>query len=495
MKVDEAVEWFKEKTIFELDILFMLTYMAAIATSDITRAQIFEYSSERKEYVISKYIRKIYLLAKNLNYEYSRACKIVSEKLKESMAKDLFGRFSNAISSGEPEKVFLKEELETMMTIFKNKYEKDVEALKKWMDGYTALLVSTTLVVLIQMISLVIYNTGNMNSLVKATSFMILFICLIGVYLLYRSAPQDVKTHSLEDKSVEQEKIGKLEKILLPAAFAVFIILLYVNAGAALIVLSLMIAPIGILGFIDDRNIDRRDNDFAPFIKTLGSIAGITGTTVSSCISKLEKESVGSLEPFIKRLKTRLEVGIDGGIAWRKFAGESGSELISRLTKIFFDAIKLGANPAEVGKTTGFSCLNISLLRIKRNAAAASFVGLIIPMHAVMVGLLLFVGGILSKFNEMVTTNIASMGIDEAVEGMQSGFGMFNVLGTGSVELVNSFATTTIIILTIANVLALKCASGGGRYKLCTFGSVIALLSGVEMLVVPRIAEVIFSGI
>ncbi len=492
-KADEATEWFKEKTLLELDLLFSITYMAAISTSDISRAQIFEFASERKEYVISKYIRKVFLLAKNLNYEYSRACKVVSEKLNDGISKDFFGRFSNAISSGEPEKVFLKEELETTMTKYKNKYEKDIEVLKKWMDGYSALLVSTTLIVLIEMISLVIYNMENINSLVKATSVMVIIVCFLGVYLLYRSAPSDVKTHSLEDRSKEQEKIRTLEKVLLPIAFITVIILNYYNTGIALIVFSLIIAPIGILGLIDDRNIDKRDNNFAPFIKTLGSVAGVTGTTISACIGKLEKESVGVLEPLIKKLKTRMDIGIDGDICWRKFAGESGSELISRLTKIFHDSVKLGANPAEVGKLVSFSGLSINLLRIKRDTTTASFVGLMIPMHIAMTGLLLFVAGILTKFSEMMKENMQSMAAD--IGDIQSGLGTFNVIGSGNVDFANSFAVTTVVVITITNVLAIKFATGGHRYKLCTYGALLCFLSGVEILVVPRIAGVIFSGI
>lgn len=496
MKANEAVEWFKEQTLYELDILFMLTYMAAISTSDISRAQIFEYSSTRKEYVISKYIRKIFLLAKNLNYEYSRACKIVSEKINEGLLKELLGRFSNAISSGEQEKLFLRDELETTMTKYKNKYETDLEVLKKWMDGYNALLVSTTLIVLVEMISLVIYNIGNMNSIAKATSFLVLFICLIGAYIIYRSSPKDIKTHSLEDRSVEQEKIKKLEKTLLPASFLIFIVLLlYFNLGIAFIALSLMIAPIGILGIIDDMNIDKRDRDFTSFIKALGSVASVTGTTVGSCLIKLEKESLGTLEMLVKKLKIRLESGIDGDVCWRKFAGESGSELISRLTKIFFDSTKLGADPAAVGKIVSFSSLNINILRMKRNSVTNSFVGLIIPMHAVMAGLLLFVAGILSKFSGMVTASLESMAADKVMGGMQGGLGVLSVLGTGNVALVNSIALTTIVVLTISNVLVLKFATGGDRYKFCTFGSIIAFLSGIEILLIPKAASFIFGGV
>ncbi|MDP2766623.1 MAG: hypothetical protein Q8O41_04105, partial [Candidatus Methanoperedens sp.] len=234
---------------------------------------------------------------------------------------------------------------------------------------------------------------------------------------------------------------------------------------------------------------------------TLGSVAGVTGTTISACIGKLEKESVGVLEPLIKKLKTRMDIGIDGDICWRKFAGESGSELISRLTKIFHDSVKLGANPAEVGKLVSFSGLSITLLRIKRNTTTASFVGLIIPMHIAMTGLLLFVSGILTKFNEMMRENMQAMAAESAAGGMgdtgdiQSGFGTFSVLGTGNVDFANSFAVTTVVVITIANVLAIKFATGGHRYKLCTYGALLCFLSGVEILVVPRIAGLIFSGI
>lgn len=41
------------------DLLFMVTYMASILTSDISRPEIFAYTATRKEYVTAKYIEKV----------------------------------------------------------------------------------------------------------------------------------------------------------------------------------------------------------------------------------------------------------------------------------------------------------------------------------------------------------------------------------------------------------------------------------------------------
>ncbi|MDD4250523.1 MAG: flagellar assembly protein FlaJ, partial [Methanosarcina sp.] len=53
------------------DMLFLLTYMAAISTADIERNKIFNYAGSQKEYEASKYFKQIYILASKWGYEYA----------------------------------------------------------------------------------------------------------------------------------------------------------------------------------------------------------------------------------------------------------------------------------------------------------------------------------------------------------------------------------------------------------------------------------------
>ncbi|MDD1639911.1 MAG: flagellar assembly protein FlaJ, partial [Methanomicrobiales archaeon] len=57
------------------DLLFMSTYMAAITTAGVTRPEIFSYTSERSEYVPTRYFGKVEHYVKRWNYSYAEGLK------------------------------------------------------------------------------------------------------------------------------------------------------------------------------------------------------------------------------------------------------------------------------------------------------------------------------------------------------------------------------------------------------------------------------------
>src|SRR4030043_486793 len=69
------------KDLLKGDLFCHLTYMAAIATSNLPRHLLFEYASSLP-YSPSRYIRKVHFLAKKLNYDYSEACRTIGETIK-----------------------------------------------------------------------------------------------------------------------------------------------------------------------------------------------------------------------------------------------------------------------------------------------------------------------------------------------------------------------------------------------------------------------------
>lgn len=72
------------------DMLFLLIYMAAISTADIERDRIFDYAGRQKEYDASKYFRQIHILASKWGYEYAKACKYTSQRLKDVYLSKFF---------------------------------------------------------------------------------------------------------------------------------------------------------------------------------------------------------------------------------------------------------------------------------------------------------------------------------------------------------------------------------------------------------------------
>ncbi|MCQ1536960.1 archaellar assembly protein FlaJ [Methanosarcina sp. KYL-1] len=477
------------------DMLFMLTYMAAVSTADIERDRIFDYAGSQKEYEASAYFKQIHNLASKWGYEYSKACKYISRKVTDSYLSKFFGRMANTLSSGEPEKRFLKHEKITREEIYSNEYERGVESLKKWTDGYTALMVSVTLVVTILLVSVMIYNIRNLETIASMTVLLVLFVCGLALFIIYKAAPAEKKVHGLYHKSKEQKRIEALSRVLLPlgAVTLTFLISLETELEILLLIVPLFTLPLGVLAMIDDQKIDERDSCFPAFVKTLGTLAGTTGITISSAMESLDKETVGCLEPVVEKLYVSLSLGLKARLCWEKFIGETGSELINRCSKIFTDAVELGGDPAEIGSIVSASSLVIVLLRMKRKLVSSGFRGLAIILHGVMVGLLIFVLEIITKFSglidRMAESHSALQGGMNGMSGM--GMSMFNV--GESLPFLCKFTFAVVIILTISNTLVVKIVEGGGNYKLFFYGGVMSGISGICMIIIPPIVSNVFS--
>lgn len=477
------------------DLLFLLTYMAAISTADIKRDRIFDYAGRQKEYEYSKYFRQIYILASKWGYEYAKACKYISQKLKDVYLSKLFGRMANTLSSGEPEKGFLKQEKITREEIYSNAYERSIESLKKWTDGYTALMVSVILVVTVILVSVMIYNVDNIETIAFLVILLTLFICGLALYVIYKAAPAEKKLHALRRGSKEQEQIRLLSRILLPlgAVSLTGLTLLGIGKEYILFGVAFFTLPIGALAIVDDRKIDERDSSFPAFIKTLGTLAGTTGITIRSAIENLDRETIGCLKPGVEELHKGLSMGFKSRVCWEKFIGETGSELINRSSRIFTDAVELGGDPAEIGNIVSTSSLTIVLLRMKRQLVSSGFKGLAITLHTVMVGLLIFVMEIISKFSGLVSKmSEAYMSAEGSMSGM-SGMGMSMFNAAESVPVLYKFTFSVIIILTISNTLAVKIVEGGGNYKILFYGGLMSGISGLCMILIPPIVARVFT--
>jgi flagellar protein FlaJ len=474
------------------DMLFLLTYMAAISTADIERDRIFNYAGSQKEYKASKYFKQIYVLASKWGYAYAKACKYISQKLADVYLSKFFGRMSNILSSGEPEKNFLKQEKLTREEIYSNEYERSVETLKKWTDGYTSLMVSITLVVTIILVSVMIYNIENIGTIAFLITVLTILICGIALLIIYKAAPAEKKIHTLSRRSKEQEMIRFLSRTLLPVGAITITALILTGTKLQFILLSITIftLPIGIFAMIDDRNINQRDSNFPAFMKTLGTLAGTTGITIRSAMEDLDMETIGCLKPGVEELHTGLSMGFKSKLCWEKFIGETGSELINRCSRIFTDAIDLGGDPTEIGEIVSSSSLAIVLLRMKRQLVSSGFRGLAIILHAVMIGLLIFIIEIISKFSGLVSEMSKSYA---SMQGSASGIGMsmFNV--TESIPLLYTFTFSVVIVLTISDTLVVKIVEGGGNSKLFFYGGLMSGISGLCMILIPPVVTSVFT--
>lgn len=475
----------------EFDLLSQLTHMSAVATSGMQRAQLFE-GTAGLSYSTSKFFRQVHLVAQRLNYDYSRACELVAETVQEESVRNLLLHFATALSAGEQEEQFLQREAALQREVYGKGYERKVESLQKWSDAYVALMVSATLVVVISLVSMMIYPFSPM-AIVGLAGLMVC-VTFIGGWLIFTIAPVEVKTHSLKIRSPEQDRAGSLAKLLIPlAAVAGLGVGWLFGLGFGLILAGVLVAPVGFVALMDDWKIDARDRDIAAFVRAMGGVMGSAGITVTEGLTRLNRRALGSLEPLVRRLYLRLKNGISPDLSWLRLASESGSEVVTRSVRVFWDGVRMGGDTEKVSTLASEFALKIYLLRANRKLVSTTFSFVVVPLHVVLMAIMLFVTEVVKIFG----AQLALVQEQSLQGGVAAEAGVSNVLLYQSPALgfMSVFVGTVAIMLTAANSFAPYAASGGHRLKLCLYAAVMMALSGIALLVVPHLVQVLFENV
>jgi flagellar protein FlaJ len=496
--VEVAANWQRPTSLFrpsptEYDLVAQLTYMSALATANVGRENLFQKTAELG-YSTSGYFHRVHLVAQRLNYDYARACQLVADATDNEAVRSLLLRFSSSLASGEPETVFLARETEITLEQYSRKYERDLESLQKWTDAYVALMVSVTLVVVVSMVSMMIYSVGTIFILGLAA--VMIGIAGLGDWVIYRTSPVEPKTHRRPVKSRTQEQMFAVAKVLLPAGALLGAVVGFVfSVGAGLIAAGLAVAPVGIMAFIDDRRVDQQDRDVSTFLRSLGSIVGAIGTTVTEGMERIDQRSLASLEQGVRRLHVRLRSGIRPDLCWDRFISETGSELVDRSVSTFWDTIKLGGDPDRIGFLSSLFALKISLMRENRKLVSQTFTYLMLPLHAVLIAVLLFVTEVMVVFAEQLS-HIQTQAISTS-DPTATGVDVTNVLAFASpnVAFIRGFALVVTLVLTVVDSWAPHATSGGHHHKVWIYAAVMMLMSGLALMFVPQVVGGLFHSV
>ena len=477
------------------DLFCQLTYMSALATSALPRSLLFEYASQLN-FTSSVYLKKVHFLAKRLNYDYSEACRMVGESTKESGPKAILLRMSGAMASGEDEAMFLKREAEVMGENYGDEYERQVESLRKWTDAFTALVISASLVVVISVVSMLIFPMPP--SFIATLTFLMLVSTMLGVWVMYRSAPKEIKTHSLPETSKGQVLARKvLFYVSVPLVVLSIPVLFLMQAGLgwSMIVIALLIAPAGILAWWDDKKIDRNDDDIAGFLRSLGGITKVIGTTITEAVSRLDFGSLASLKKPVTRMNNALKFGIRPDLCWQKFVCETGSEQVNRSVRIFWDGIAVGGDPGAVGNQSSMFAMKIALLRGKRKMVSSGFFYLCTAMHATMAVLLVGIYQIMWNFASAMQRMQTSGGTaDMSAIATLPTFAFFSN-SSGQLQILNLMVTSMLVMLTAVSPAAIKVVDGGHNYKYLYLLTIMMIISGLALVFIPGMVKGMFSSL
>jgi flagellar protein FlaJ len=475
-----------------VDLFCQLAYMSSLATSRLPRNLLFDYAA-KLPYTSSRYFTEVNFMAKRLNYDYSEACRMVGERTKETEPKALLLRMSGSLSSGETESEFLQREAYVLGEKYGEDYERRVDALKRWTDTYVALILSAALIVVISVVSMLIFPQSP--TMIALLTWIMLISTGLGVWIMYRAAPKETKTHKLENTSRLQTLAQSLFKfVALPACALILALsfLMKLELGLVTILLSLAIAPVGFLAYWNDKQIDKIDNDISSFIRSLGGVAKAIGSTITEALGRMDQNAMGALKPAVRNLDNTLKFGISPELCWRKFVEDTGSEQVNRTVRIFWDGIACGGDPGKVSGQASMFALKVSLLRAKRSMVAGGFSYLCLAMQAVLSLLMIGIYNILFGFS----TAVASMA-PAGQEGMEAlsqlpAFAFFSQ-GNSQLPVLNLMVTSMVLMLTAVNALAVKVVEGGSNLKILYYLGITLMITGLCLTFVPGIVQGMFS--
>lgn len=497
--IEDAANWQRSTSLFrpasvDYDLVTQLTYMSALATANVGREQLFAKTAELG-YSTSGYFHRVHLVAQRLNYDYARACQLVADSTQSDVVRSLLLRFSSSLASGEPETVFLARETEIQIEQYSRKYERDLESLKKWTDAYVALMVSVTLVVVVSLVSMMIYSVGT--AFILGLAALMIGVAVLGDWIIYRTAPVEPKTHRRAERSRTQAQMFSAARVLLPVgAILGAVVALVFSIGAGLIACGIAVAPVGIMAFLDDRKVDQHDRDVSTFLRSLGSIVGAIGTTITEGMERMNQRALASLEQGVRRLHVRLRSGIKPDLCWDRFVAETGSELVDRSVGTFWDTIKLGGDPDQIGYLSSLFSLKISLMRENRKLVSQTFMYLMVPLHAVLIAILLFVTEVMVIF-AIQLNNIQTQALANTDPSTTGGIDVTNVLAFAApnIGFIRGFALVVTLFLTVVDTWAPHSTAGGHHHKVWAYGALMMVISGVMLMGVPHVVSGLFSSV
>ena len=486
------------------NLLFMTTYMASLALANVSRPEIFANTSQRSEYITSPYIARVDNYVKKWNYSYAESLSFVAEHTKNEMLQMMLLRYSNAINSNVPDEEFLNNEIVTIRSAYRGHFEQGFELLTKWGDAYVAMLLAGTVIAVTIMISVAIYSPAGMEGTLNMSYGIIFLICMGGIVLMYQSVPEDPKTHGLPGRSSkDQNTIQALEKIIVPVTVILTLLLWFlgVPAGFLFILIGVLVAPLGIIGFIDDHNITLRDNDFTTFIRTLGAVTGGKATTAVYALRSIDHKSFMALEPLINSVYSKMNLGLDERQTWDRFIGESGSDLIHKYLNIYLDTIRLGGPAEPIGKIVGSSMHDQVLLREKKEMLSRSFILMLLPMHIVMAGIFIalfrimvvLTGSVASMMAHFQAAGVAGGGAASGVSMNSAISGSLNMFTNFPEPVMYAYVAIILTITTTANIIVAKIVGGGDRYMYYFYTAIFCILTGLMFLIVPMVVGIFFN--
>jgi flagellar protein FlaJ len=140
--------------------------------------------------------------------------------------------------------------------------------------------------------------------------------------------------------------------------------------------------------------------------------------------------------------------------------------------------------------------LKISLMRENRKLVSQTFMYLMVPLHAVLIAILLFVTEVMVVFATQLN-NIQTQALTNTDPTTTGGIDVTNVLAFASPDIgfIRGFALVVTLVLTVVDTWSPHAAAGGHHHKVWLYAAVMLLMSGLALMFVPHVVGGLFHSV
>jgi len=372
---------------------FFITHLRVLAISDLAIKDIINILGGKKVYgALGDELRKISILSTQWRMPLSKTLLFVSERTPSKILKDFLDRFSQSLDSGVDHREFIETEQGAVLEEYKTMYESSNENVIILNEVYVSMLIAIIFVMSLGIVLPIIMGTEDMNTFIFLSSFLLIVSEGMLMYLLKAMIPPDEIWHLTGEKGELELKIERFFKLSVIMAIAICVILflgkyyLFLPIIEMLpfeIIVALALSPlmiVGIMVFVEEQGITRKERNFLSFLPALGSIATMRGGRINDSVYYLSEKDYGVLTRHIRNLYRRLRTRIDDDSAWEWFGVDTGSNFIQRSGEMFREATYAAANPRSVSRMIAENIRKIRDLRLKKltivNTTIALFAGI-----------------------------------------------------------------------------------------------------------------------
>jgi len=387
-----AVYTSRRKMEVEQNMPMFVTTMAALSTSDMSFDSVFYILSGKKEYgQLAEDAKQIYRLIKHYSVGAAEACRFVAIRTSCQMEANFFNRLSHSMDVGEKLDQFMKNEHDVIMDEYMLRAEgtlKDLDFVKEIYTGLTTSLIFTAVFVCL----MPMFGGTAIEVLLIGVVFSFAAMESFFIYLLKTKVPKDqiwmgwrtkVKRGLVKDK----DRII-FTSVLIAILGIVLLSLIMIPSGLPpMFIASTIFLPVlfpGILILREEKDIEKRDNIYGAFIRSLGRSSEVSGTTMADGVRKLAMHSFGPLTAMVRNLSKRLALHINAADSWKHFAAESSSDLIDKFGEMYVMSIQNGSKAEPTSMFISNNMFRVLTIRKKRSVTASSFVGI---LYGVMISL------------------------------------------------------------------------------------------------------------